>query len=97
MSQSQARTEKVSRKHLIIIAILVAIGLGGGAWMMMGGDGHGEHAEESDGHGHAGEEKAGASEEGSGKKGPNGGQRFAQGDLGLELLLRRGRLLLGLV
>ncbi|RZL42575.1 MAG: efflux RND transporter periplasmic adaptor subunit [Variovorax sp.] len=87
-----------SRKQLIVIACLVALGVVAGVFILRGGpaargegaDGHAEHGEaaesggKDDGHGHA-TESAGHAEEA--RKGPNGGQRFADGDFGLELLL----------
>jgi cobalt-zinc-cadmium efflux system membrane fusion protein len=91
--------ESISRKHLLIIAILVAIGLISGAALLFkgkstsGADEHGEHAEESEskssekseGHGHAAEKSA----DGHAKpaKGRNGGDLLEQGDAGVELLL----------
>ena len=88
-----------SRKQLVVIACLIALGVVAGAFILRGGaasrpgEGAEEHAEHSetaksegkdDGHGH-GEEGAGHAEEVP--KGPNGGQRFTEGDFGLELLL----------
>ena len=88
-----------SRKQLVVIACLIALGVVAGAFILRGGaasrpgegaEGHAEHSEtaksegKDDGHGH-GEEGAGHAEEVP--KGPNGGQRFTEGDFGLELLL----------
>lgn len=94
MNQRNTKTEKISRRHLAIIGILVAVGIVAGTLLMTrgpssgGGDSHGEHAEESDGHGHdEGKEEKAADAHGHDSKGPNGGQRFEQGDVGLEVLL----------
>ena len=88
-----------SRKQLIVIACLIALGVVAGAFILRSGsasksgegaEGHAEHSEtakpegKDDGHGH-GKEGAGHAEEVP--KGPNGGQRFTEGDFGLELLL----------
>lgn len=89
-------TGRPSRRQLVVIACLIALGVVAGALILRGGAasrsgegaaGHGETAaakDKDDGHGH-GEEHAGHGEEAP--KGPNGGQRFTQGDFGLELLL----------
>jgi cobalt-zinc-cadmium efflux system membrane fusion protein len=88
-----------SRKQLVVIACLIALGVVAGAFILRSGSasrsgegaeghaGHGETAKSegrNDGHGHA-EEGAGHEEEVP--QGPNGGQRFTEGDFGLELLL----------
>jgi len=101
----QSASGKPGRKQVFIIALLLILGVAGGALILRGGsskptgeshsaeteggkdDGHG-HGKESakggdDGHGHGAEE---AHEEGA-PKGPNGGQRFSEGDFSLELKL----------
>ncbi len=89
MNQPNPSNEKVSRKHLLIIAVLVAVGVAVGAAMMLkdrSSSSVNEHAaEKADEHGHD-EEKSGDSH-GKEAKGPNGGDKFEQGDVGLELLL----------
>jgi cobalt-zinc-cadmium efflux system membrane fusion protein len=87
---------KPSRKHIVVIACLIAFGVIAGALILRGGPaskatgGHAGHSEEADakekddGHGHAEE---GAGHEDERPEGPNGGQRFTEGDFGLELLI----------
>ena len=94
---------KPGRKQLIVIVCLIALGAMAGAFILRSGsapktaDAHadhgaegGDHAKEGkdDGHGHGhAEGGAGHEEEEQVAKGPNGGQRFTEGDFGLELLL----------
>jgi cobalt-zinc-cadmium efflux system membrane fusion protein len=75
--------------QLVVIACLVAFGVVAGAFILRGGttsrsDETAKSKGNDDGHGHA-EETAGHTAEAP--KGPNGGQRFTDGDFGLELLL----------
>lgn len=90
---------KPSRKQLIVIVCLIALGVLAGGLILRGGstpkaDAHGAHGDhgddhakegKDDGHGHA--EGGAGHEEEQVAKGPNGGQRFTEGDFGLELLL----------
>lgn len=94
-----SKQEKISRKHALIIAIVVALGIAAGAALMFKGkstggeEAHDDHAEEtvgkaaekSDGHGHEAEKSTQGAVKNT--KGPNGGDLFEQGDVGLELLL----------
>lgn len=93
----------IGTKHLIAIAVLAALGVGGGFAILRGGSGP---AAADDGHGHGqgahAEAKADAHDDGHGhekgsaendvhdegpKKGPHGGTLFVEGDFGLEALL----------
>ena len=94
VTSSQSKSGKPGRKQLIIIFFIVLIGAIAGAFILRGGasspkavDAHGKSESADDGHGHGhGNEEAGAHEE-EVPKGPNGGQRFTEGDFGLELKL----------
>lgn len=97
MAYPPSSSGKLSRKQTIIIICLIAFGVVAGALMLRGSptkkapEGQAEHSEvkeskegKDDGHGHA--EEGGAHEE-EAPKGPNGGQRFTEGDFGFELLI----------
>lgn len=86
----------VSKKHRIVIAVLIALGIAGGTAILLTdkpkpvGDGHGHgHAEahaHEDGHDHAeGHEEGEHADEAA--KGPHGGELMTEGDFGLEIKL----------
>lgn len=93
-TQPTPTSGKSSRRQTIVIICLIAFGVIAGALILRGSptpkaaEGHAEHSEgkegKDDGHGHAEE---GAAHEEEAPKGPNGGQRFTEGDFGLELLI----------
>ncbi|MFZ3117713.1 MAG: efflux RND transporter periplasmic adaptor subunit [Variovorax sp.] len=107
VTPSKSASEKLGRKHLIIIVVIVLLGLVAGALMLRGGagkkavegQGHSEEAGGDDGHGHGKETAKGGKDDGHGHgseaggheeepaQGPNGGQKFSEGDFGLELKL----------
>ena len=94
---SQTTNGKTSRKQILVIIAVIVLGVIVGALIMTspdkkpsaGGHGHTEETakggKEDDGHGH-GREAAGH-EEAAPAKGPHGGQKFSEGEFGLELLL----------
>lgn len=90
---------KISRGHKVAIAVLIALGVAGGSYIVLKPDqsktasteshaGHGDEggAEKDDGHGH-GAEEAGAKAEAKPTKGANGGDLYTEGDFSLELAL----------
>lgn len=93
----QSTLGKPGRKQLVVIIFLLIVGAAAGALILGGGSskksaegaGHTEKSakrEGDDGHGHGGAEE-GEHEEEAAPKGPNGGQRFTDGDFSLELKL----------
>lgn len=79
----QSTSGQAGRKQIFIIILLLVLAVATGAWILRGGPA--KKAAEAHGHAH-GEEEAGAHEE-EAPKGPHGGQRFTEGDFGLELKL----------
>ena len=99
MTTSQTPSGKPNRKQTLLIIAVVVLSVAAGALIMSkgpakkaaGGHGHTEEAtrggKEDDGHGHGQGAEAGGHEEAAPAKGPNGGQKFSEGDFALELLL----------